>query len=288
MKSISVKKNQPSGFTLVEVAIVLVIVGLLMGGMLLPLSTRIEQQRQQETEKALAEIREALLGFAVTYGRLPCPANPNLNNTDPNAGMEVVDNPSSPTQCADITVGAVTSKEAGVLPWKTLGVTETDAWGRRFTYRVMADFADTNATTPTPIATCTPGSSTSSFNLCAQGNLSVRTSLSNGAENCTSGTANANCYPALVLSHGRNGIGAFGTNGQQMGALTDAGDNEKINILGNNDGNSATKASTSDSYAFVNATPTQAEDPAARFDDLLIWVPPTILFNRMVSAGKLP
>ena len=55
MKSISVKKNQPSGFTLVEVAIVLVIVGLLMGGMLLPLSTRIEQQRQQETEKAVSD-----------------------------------------------------------------------------------------------------------------------------------------------------------------------------------------------------------------------------------------
>lgn len=273
---------------MVEVAIVLVIVGLLMGGMLLPLSTRIEQQRQQETEKALADIREALIGFAVTYGRLPCPANPNLNTSDATAGMEVVDNPSSPTSCGDITVAGVTSKEAGVLPWKTLGVSETDAWGRRFTYRVTADFADTSATTPTPLATCTPGSSTASFNLCAQGNISVRSTLSTSAENCTSGTANANCYPALVLSHGRNGTGAFSTTGQQVGILTEAGQNERINILGNSDGNAATRASSTDSYAFVNATPTQGDDPTTRFDDLLVWVPPTILFNRMVSAGKLP
>jgi prepilin-type N-terminal cleavage/methylation domain-containing protein len=37
--------KQPSGFTLVEIAIVLLILGLLLGGMLMPLTAQMEQRR---------------------------------------------------------------------------------------------------------------------------------------------------------------------------------------------------------------------------------------------------
>jgi prepilin-type N-terminal cleavage/methylation domain-containing protein len=47
----TVKMNR-AGFTLVEMAIVLVIVGLLLGGLLMPLSAQIEQRRIGETQKA--------------------------------------------------------------------------------------------------------------------------------------------------------------------------------------------------------------------------------------------
>jgi len=44
-------------------AIVLVIIGLLLGGLLMPLSAQLEQQRISETQKYLDQIREALLGL---------------------------------------------------------------------------------------------------------------------------------------------------------------------------------------------------------------------------------
>ena len=103
-----------SGFTLVEMAIVLVIIGLLLGGMLMPLSAQMDQRRVSETQKALDEIKNALIGFAVMNGRLPCPTT----TADPaNANYGVED--------ATCPITAVN----GYLPWKTLGVAEIDAWG---------------------------------------------------------------------------------------------------------------------------------------------------------------
>ena len=62
------------GFTLIEMAIVLMIVGLLLGGMLVPLSAQMDQRNISDTQKSLSEIKEALIGYAMANGRLPCPA----------------------------------------------------------------------------------------------------------------------------------------------------------------------------------------------------------------------
>ena len=72
-----VKKHQTKqlGFSLIEMAIVLFIVALLLGGLLPTVSSQIEQQHTNETRKQLDEIQQALLGFAVINGRLPCPAS---------------------------------------------------------------------------------------------------------------------------------------------------------------------------------------------------------------------
>jgi prepilin-type N-terminal cleavage/methylation domain-containing protein len=104
--------GRPDGFTLTELAIVLVIMSLLIGGMLVPLSAQRDIQRSSETQKQLSEIKDALFGFAIINGRLPCPTT----QTDPaNAGYGIED-----STCANV---------EGYLPWKTLGVPETDAWG---------------------------------------------------------------------------------------------------------------------------------------------------------------
>ncbi|MDR3323838.1 MAG: prepilin-type N-terminal cleavage/methylation domain-containing protein, partial [Zoogloeaceae bacterium] len=50
-----------NGFTLVELAVVMVILGLLLGGLMLPLAAQREIQQQRAAEAALREIREALL-----------------------------------------------------------------------------------------------------------------------------------------------------------------------------------------------------------------------------------
>lgn len=117
-----------AGFTLVEIAIVLMIVGLMLGGLMVPLATQADLRSQNETKKTLADIHEALLGFASARGRLPCPASPT------SSGIE------SPTGGGDCTHDL-----DGFIPAATLGITVTDgqgfavdAWGRRIRYAVTA------------------------------------------------------------------------------------------------------------------------------------------------------
>lgn len=127
------------GFTLVEMAMVLAIVALLMAGLLPSLSNQIEQQRRTETRKQIDVIQQALLGFAIINGRLPCPMTTS-DPADSNYGIEDASCSSAPTS-------------EGYLPWKTLGVPEFDAWGSKRTsssdtswlgywrYRVNRNFA---------------------------------------------------------------------------------------------------------------------------------------------------
>jgi len=62
------------GFNLIELSIVIVIIGLLIGGLVTPLSTQQAVAKRKSTEVQLQEIHDALLGFAARTGRLPCPA----------------------------------------------------------------------------------------------------------------------------------------------------------------------------------------------------------------------
>lgn len=105
----------PRGFTLIEVAIVVIVLTLLLGGLLIPLAAQVDQRRYAETDKTLAEIKDALIGFAQTNGRLPCPSQAGGNGV-------------APLDCD--------GRYEGDLPWATLNVPMGDAWGRRFRYRV--------------------------------------------------------------------------------------------------------------------------------------------------------
>ena len=72
----AVRSKAARGFSLVEMAIVLAIIGLLLSGLLLTLGTQVDQRNASTTQSQLEAAREALLGFAIIYGRLPCPAPP--------------------------------------------------------------------------------------------------------------------------------------------------------------------------------------------------------------------
>ena len=62
-----------AGFTLVEMAVVLVIVGLMLGGMLIPITAQMDQRNYSETRQRMNDIREALIGYGLAHGHLPCP-----------------------------------------------------------------------------------------------------------------------------------------------------------------------------------------------------------------------
>jgi len=182
----------------------LIIFALLAGGLMMTLTTQQEIQRLSEVRRQLADIREALLGYAVANGRLPAPANPTIASGTAGAGLS-----------DDSFMN--TSGGLGVLPWATLGLPETDPWGQRFTYRVTPGFADAigaNTIPSFPPSSCLPNPlpTQASFALCSNGDIKV-----------TDGSADiATGLPVIVVSHGRNGLGGYGRNGiQRPGAFGD-------------------------------------------------------------------
>lgn len=107
------RRNVQTGFTLLEMAVVMVILGLLLGGLLGPLSEQQRAKSQTRAEQQLMDIENALLGFAAAHGYLPCPA------TASSAGLEAR---SGSNNC---------STQFGFPPAQTLGLQgQTDSNGR--------------------------------------------------------------------------------------------------------------------------------------------------------------
>src|SRR5471032_1633839 len=186
-------KYQP-GFTLVELSIVLIIVGLMLSGMLSAYQSQTEANRIRETRHAMSEARDAIIGFALSNGHLPCSANPTLVNTAVGAGQEVRSGATGSCTYTD-----------GVLPWATLGVKELDAWGKRYSYRVTGYFADTSNASIGPSATCAPAIDPAmSFAICSVGDITILPK---------SGALGGIPAGAVIVSHGKNLRGAYAHQG---------------------------------------------------------------------------
>lgn len=74
------------GFTLVELAVGLVIIGLLLSSIIVPLSAQQDIRKTAKTEQLLNEVNKSLLGFVSSNGRLPCPATLASNGTESISG----------------------------------------------------------------------------------------------------------------------------------------------------------------------------------------------------------
>jgi type II secretory pathway pseudopilin PulG len=98
--------NFSLGFTLLEMAILLLVIGLILSGLLPTLSIVVENRKRAQAMNELKEIREALLGFAVIHKRLPCPA------MSFSAGRELPNSPDD-VDC---------NRSVGYLPASTLGL----------------------------------------------------------------------------------------------------------------------------------------------------------------------
>lgn len=267
------------GFSLVELAIVLFIVGILMLGLMSTLSSQVEQRNFEETRRRLEQARELVLGFALINGRLPCPARSAVTAAPVTvAGDEVR------SAAGDCIADAVTDYYGGVnagvtlglLPARAIGFQQTDAagfavdaWGNRIRYAV-AQKLDVS------IASCADTVTTAHFTLAAKlkGNgitckpndlivCSVNQVIAAGAA-CAAGTAvtNTATVAAIVLSTGKNG------------ALGPQGSNENENVDGD--------------HVFVSKTPDPAGVATGEFDDMLVWITAGELYGKLIAAGVLP
>lgn len=126
------------GFSLVEMALVLLIVGLLAAVFLPATNTFLDNNRRKETRAKLEALEQAMVRFVMVNRRLPCPADGALLPGDANQGLE---RPVGGGACTPPT------QINGVAPWRTLGLSQgdaTDAWGTLVTYRVWPALAQVN------------------------------------------------------------------------------------------------------------------------------------------------
>jgi prepilin-type N-terminal cleavage/methylation domain-containing protein len=253
------KPKISKGFTLIEIAIVLLIVSILLGYTVALFPVQQELKQYRAVDKEMDIIIDAIYAYAQVNGRLPCAAS----LADPNG----IADPDNGDQC---------NTWYGFLPAKTLGIdgrydasnSLLDPWGNRYRYQVTAN--DTGA-----------GAGPEDLGV-AGGDFIMNDDIKNvtmanlgpDLEICTAVATPTDCgsatvtvaegIPAVVLSLGKNGATAPA----------------ESNIELENTDNSATDT------VFIRSTISDVE--GAEFDDIIKWIAPNTLYSKMIEAGQLP
>jgi prepilin-type N-terminal cleavage/methylation domain-containing protein len=222
------KPRRASGFTLTELAVVLVIVALLMGGLLMPLSAQQEIENRQQTGKQLNTIREALIAFATINARLPCPDGNNDGQEE--------------TTCS------IDGAQDGQLPWRTLAIPASDAWGNPWRYRIERQYA-TYAT--------------------------LRGLILKDGDDCIGATS---AFPDDCIDVQNNLNQRLNSNREHPVAIVySTGPNQQP------DGQNASYET-----GRLHSPNYQTDVPSPNFDDQLIWLTRGNLIAPLIAAGKLP
>lgn len=249
------------GFSLLELAIVLLIMGLLLAGLVMPMSARVDQQRFDSTTQQLEEIRAALAGYALANDALPCPATPASNGR------------SAPTATG-------CTAQHGFVPAVTLGLAGArnedqlllDAWGDPIRYSVTASDADGDGNwdfvRPGEMRNVTLAALAPNLRVCTTTTGSSATAC---ASNATTVVASA---PAVVLSMGKD-----------WASFTSADEQENAGATLGGGPSGRTYAVASD---IVFVARTQSAAAGSEFDDIVTWITPSGLYGQLVAAGRLP
>ncbi len=258
------------GFTLVELALVMGIVALLLGGLMVPVARMLEQKATATTQATLETAQQALLGFALLNKRLPCP---DIGASGLEGTYDIATNRCSSSSSPSFSDPADASW--GYLPWATLGVSGADAWGRRLRYTVS-----------TPLASTVSGTFKAEV---TNSNLIIKctTLASASVPNCFSGTSlitPTDKAAFVVYSHGKNSRGAASMDGLSIVAAPPAGSDEFQNLPDS----SASGSTATSRRTFVSRLHTDAVNPAGEFDDLMVWMPASLLVAKLLAAGQWP
>ena len=137
-------RNQ-AGFTLIEIAVVVLIVSILLGYAVAMVPVQQELRQYRDADRDLDVIVEHLIGFAQVNGRLPCPdTSGDVNGT----GAGVIDGAEDTDDLLDNVTGAGGADGTpdscksfyGFLPTRTIGITGDiddagaliDPWSRAY------------------------------------------------------------------------------------------------------------------------------------------------------------
>lgn len=277
-----------AGFTLTELAVVLAIVGFLLGSLMYTLSAQTEQRNFEDTRRRLELARELLLAFAITNGRLPCPARSVATAAPVTVAGDEVRNAAT----GDCTGDGVTDYYGGVngavtlglLPARAIGFQQVDpsgfavdVWGNRIRYAVAK--SNTNCSTAPPVGTIlfTNSANLKTYGISCQPNdllicKSANVAPALTAVSCGGPVAGANqimsksLVVAIIFSTGKNG--ATGGAGMDEAA--------NLNGAGNVD------------PVFVSHAPAPGTAAGGEFDDQFTWITVGELYGKLIAAGMLP
>tara|TARA_R110000782_G_scaffold24878_2_gene64606 strand:- start:223 stop:993 length:771 start_codon:yes stop_codon:yes gene_type:complete len=253
-------RNQ-RGFSLIELSIVILVMGLLLGGLMMPLSVQRENARYRAGLEQLDAIESAIEGFALLNGFLPCPATPA------SAGV------AAPS-------GNACSVQHGFVPATTLDLNGQrnddnlllDPWGSPLRYSVSASDADGNGAwdfvTPGELGSVTMPLLAPELTVCRTASGSSATACASSNDTLTAGA------PLIVYSLGKD---------WSTFSSADQLENVGANLGG---GPSATNYRVASDVVFVLRG--RSELPGGEFDDQLLWMAPNRLYGRLVDAGHLP
>ena len=250
--------KQHRGFTLAEMAIVIVIVGILLTLGLGVATTQLTSAQRTTTQTSLANARDTLLAYFAGTHRFPCPDNTHTTGLETVAG----------TGCA---------AAIGTIPYQTIGLPKSqaeDAYGNMLTYVIdpqpdpahAANWMWTNTLATQVFAGVTRCSDDGAHqDNGPRGEIRVMQSPTSEETTFNAGTPNARARAVFVLiSHGADGLGAWSPNGTRH-ALPPGASPERPNTVANVNPTPPGNPNTYNDYVPSDA-------PAAPFDDLLTFV----------------
>ncbi|HAT48749.1 MAG: type II secretion system protein [Nitrospirae bacterium] len=170
-----------SGFTLTEMAMVVMLMGIIGSILVTSLNARMSQTSYTVTKQRMAAIKEAMISFLRVNGRLPCSATVTDIETE-DEGKENADCLSE----LDI------ANSFGILPWSTLKLSREaviDGWGNFFSYHISVEIKNWVVS--------------GKFSDTDQGDFTVLQKKSDGT-----GTEQVPEVVFVMVSHGPNGKGA--------------------------------------------------------------------------------
>jgi prepilin-type N-terminal cleavage/methylation domain-containing protein len=261
------------GFTLVEILIVVVILGLITAMAAVLLRSVSVTQKRSLTNSRMANVEAAIVQFVMQQKRLPCPADGTQPGTT--GGLEMY-NLGPPGSC-------IGNQQNGVVPWRSLGLSAADildGWDRRMTYRVstplvLASSMDLSWCDPAgtgalvagfcnSVGTCSsaaPGNCTPPSTYLQNKGLAVKgiggTDLMFPNGN-PPGTGPFTGAAYVLISHGESGGGAFLDTGVLASSTTTDGTEEQKNYA----------TQVLQAY-YVDDQPTDVAG-AAHFDDVVL------------------
>jgi len=123
-----IPKNTESGFTLIEIAVVMIMIGLLVGGYLQLFGELTKQKIITKNQEYLELVKTSLLAYAQSKGALPWA---DIKNEHPDDGK------------------SNNNVKKGWLPWETLQIPPKDIHQRQLRYHIYENMGDKNTICPT-------------------------------------------------------------------------------------------------------------------------------------------
>lgn len=219
----SLSSRYRTGFSLVEMAIVLVLMSIMLTLGVAALNVQQDNAAVSATQRKMEIIKESLIAHLRDKKRLPCPETTAFAN-NPN-------NPPSGREGRTTANDATTTCQsfAGTLPWLELGLPRDmalDGHEHFFTYYVSSVRDATENNRPDWTRTANASAGIVGFNVGNPGRFAITEKPTPGPGIVTTGDSGGNAIPALaavvLVSHGKNGFGAFTAKGTINAGPTDA------------------------------------------------------------------